>query len=358
MNLKPRSSRDSATAARPSAACTLGLIACAWVAALLPRPAPASGECGLACCLAGASTSGVTLTAGMGLSVQYENARMGTIRHGTTAVTADEVINRHWTAGTSYSAPTQMTMRKLSLIGVYPAGERWRAVAILPYVENEMRMRMKTASGAVMDMAMDPVSGVGDASLLGLYTAYSDSPIRPTQRLTLGAGLKTPTGQSDVRTDTGTLLHATMQPGTGSWDVLFVANYVRALYPLVLQANLFYHLTTEGREGYEFGDQFAYDLATRYQVADYVNMGLEVNGVNTTRDKDHAGRFSRPTTSMLDSPGYTGLRSRFLSVVVQLKIPDTGGAVELRYQLPVHQDVRGYQQVVDSRLLASLIWGF
>ncbi len=350
MRRKPRSSRI--TAAR-----TLGLIACAWAAALLPRPAPAAGECGLACCLAGASTSGVTLAGGFGLSVQYERTRMETIRHGTTAVSAEEAINHHWTAGTSYSVPTQMTMDKLSLIGVYPASEQWRVVAILPYIANEMRMRMKSASGAIMDMPMDAVSGVGDVSVLALYTAYSDSPIRPTQRLTLGIGLKAPTGDSAVRTSAGTLVHAAMQPGSGSWDGLLTASYVRAYYPLVLQANLFYHLTTEGREGYEFGDQLAYDLIARYQVADYVNMGLELNGVYAARDQDQAGRFTDPS-SMLGNIGYTGLRSHLLSVVMQYKIPSTGGSAELRYQLPVHQDVNGYQQVVDARLLASLTWGF
>src|SRR5690606_35143632 len=96
---------------------------------------------------------------------------------------------------------------------------------------------------------------------------------RPTRRLTLGLGVKAPTGDNTVRTDAGTLVHAMMQPGSGSWDALFLINDMRAYYPLVVQANLFYHLTTRSDEGYEFGDQMSLDLIGRYQGWSYAAPG-------------------------------------------------------------------------------------
>lgn len=318
----------------------------------------AFGECGLACCLAGAATSGVTLATKFGLSLQYEYSYMETIKDGTDKISPDDVINRKWMMGGSYSVPTKMTMEKLSLIGSYPATERFQILGIVPYVKNNMDMRRKNNMGMVMDMKMDNVQGIGDITLMGLYTAYTDAPIRPTQRLTLGIGLKTPTGKNDEKTATGSYVHAMMQPGTGSWDPLFLVNYMRAFYPLVFQANLFYHMTTEGDMGYEFGDQISLDLITRYQVANYVNLGIDLNLIHAGKDNDSEGRYSRPETSMFDNTDNTGLTSVFLSPTVQVKIPGTGGSAELKYQLPIYQNVNGYQQVVDWRILASVTWNF
>ena len=73
----------------------------------------ALGECGMACCLAGANSSGVTLAESFGLAVQYEYSDMETILHGSSTVSPDDVINAHWTPGNGYSVPTKMTMEKL-----------------------------------------------------------------------------------------------------------------------------------------------------------------------------------------------------------------------------------------------------
>ena len=321
-------------------------------------PVLALGECGLSCCLAGAATSGVTLAQNFGLSLQYEHSDMETILHGKDEVSPDEVINVHWTPGSSYSVPTSMVMEKLSLIGALPLSARWQLLGIVPYVRNNMDMRMKNPMGMTMDMSMETIEGLGDITAMAYYTARTDAPLRPTERLTFGFGLKMPTGENDVRNANGNLVHAMMQTGSGSWDPIFTVNYMRAWYPLVMQFNGYYHLTTEGDEGYEFGDQLGVDVITRYQVAPYVNLGLDLNAIHTEQDDDHDGKFSRPANSMVDNPAYTGLNSVLLAASVQFKFPNTGGSAELKYQVPVYQDVEGYQQVLDNRILASVSWAF
>jgi len=318
----------------------------------------ALGECGLACCLAGANSSGVTLAENFGLAVQYEYSDMKTIRHGSGSISPDAVIDRHWIMGSSYSVPTKMTMEKLSVFGALPLNERWTLIAIVPYVRNSMDMRMKNGVGMTMNMTMDTIEGLGDIPLLANYTAYTDAPIRPSQRLTLGFGVKTPTGKNDERAGSGRLVHAMMQPGSGSWDGLLTVNYMRAYYPLVFQVSGFYHLTTEGDEGYEFGDQYGIDLSARYQVAPYVNLGLDVNAIHTEKDDDHDGKYSRPGMSMVDNTDYTGLTSVSITPGIQFKIPDSNGSMELKYQLPIYQDVNGYQQVLDQRWLATIAWSW
>lgn len=329
------------------------------VAALcLSGQALALGECGLSCCLAGANSSGVTLAKNFGLAVQYEYSDMETILDGTDKVSPDEVLNQFWTSGSSFMVPVKMTMEKLSFIGAKPINERWSLIGIVPYLRNNMDMRMRNPAGMTMDMTMDEISGLGDVSLLAFYTAYTDAPIRPKERLTLGFGIKAPTGKNDTRTASGNYVHAMMQLGSGSWDGLFTLNYMRAYYPLVTQVNAFYHLTTTGDEGYEFGDQLGVDLIGRYQVASFVNLGLELNAIRTARDVDHDGNYSRPAMSMVDNPANTGLTSVLLSPGIQYKIPKSGGALELKYQHPVYQNVNGFQQVLDGRWLATGSWAW
>ena len=318
----------------------------------------ALGECGLSCCISGAAGSGATLAENFGLSVIYEHSYMKTIKNGTSEISPDQVISLNRKPMSSYSVPTEMRMQKATLIGVLPVNERLQILAYVPYIKNDMNMRSKNAMGMTMDMRMETVSGLGDAALLGLYTAYTDAPIRATRRLTLGLGVKAPTGSTSERTASGGLVHAMMQPGSGSWDPIFMVNYMRAYYPLVLQGTLLYQLSTKGYNDYEYGDKFSYDLAARYQVANYVNLGLELNGIHAAKDKDHGGKYSKPATSMLDNTDNTGLDSLFVSPVVQVKIPNSGGSAELKYQIPVYQDVEGYQQVVDWRVLATLSWAF
>lgn len=320
--------------------------------------ANATGECGLSCCIAGATNSGVTLAPNFGVSLSYENSYMKTIKSGTEEVGSDDVIARNRLPMKSYKVPTEMVMQKVTLIGAIPVDERLALMASVPYVVNDMRMRSKSAMGMVMDMQMETVSGLGDASFMGLYTLYADAPIRPTERVAAGFGLKTPTGSTMEKTSSGTLVHAMMQPGSGSWDPLFMVNYMRAYYPVVLQANLFYQWTTEGRNGYEFGDRFSYDLSARYQAAPYWNVGVELAGLHTEKDDDRGAKYSQPETSMVDNTGFTGIDSVLVTPLVQAKIPGSGGSVDLRYQLPVYQRAGGFQQVLDWRAIASLSWVF
>lgn len=352
----------------------------------------AHGECCLSRSIAEATISGVTLAPNFGLSLQYEYTNMETIREGSHSISPDSVLDNvaaEWPEmpedGKSFSVPTRMIMQKYTLLGTYAVTDRIQLLATVPYVINDMDMRMVTrGTGGIhhhapqlvrqaypgplardetendmrMDMKMDTVEGLGDITLMGLYTLYTDKPDLPTKKITLGLGVKTPTGKNDEEFDSGGLVHAAMQPGTGSWDPLFLVNYMHAFYPVIFQANLLYHMTTEGDEGYEFGDKISLDLIVRYQITNYVNPGLELNGLYAGQDTDHDGKYSRPDESLLDNTDNTGITSLSVSPSLQIKIPKTGGSVDLKFQKPIYQHARGIQQVVDWRAMASIVWAF
>ena len=195
-------------------------------------------------------------------------------------------------------------------------------------------------------------------TFMGLYKLYMDNPDVPTKKLTVGLGLKSPTGKNDEELASGHLVHAMMQPGTGSWDPLFLVNYMHTFSPVVFQTNLLYHVTTEGDEGYEFGDKVSLDLIARYPLTNYVSPGIELNGLYAGQDTDHDGKYSRPDESLLDNPDNTGILSLAVSPSVQVKIPKTGGSVDLKFQKPIYQHVRGTQQVADWSAMASVVWAF
>ena len=352
----------------------------------------AHGECCLSRSLADATISGVTLAPNFGLSLQYEYTNMETIREGSHSISPNSVLDNvaaEWPEmpedGKSYSVPTRMIMQKYNLLGTYTISKRIQLLATVPYVINDMDMRMvtrgtggshhhapqlvgksyprplasdTTGNDMRMDMKMDTVEGLGDITLMGLYTLYTDKSDLPTRKVTLGLGVKTPTGKNDEDFDSGGLVHAAMQTGTGSWDPLFLVNYMHAFHPVIFQTNLFYQMTTEGDEGYEFGDKISLDLIARYQLSSYVNPGLELNLFYAGQDTDHDDRYSRPDESLLDNTDNTGITSLSVSPSLQIKIPKTGGSVDLKFQKPIYQHARGIQQVVDWRAMAAIVWAF
>lgn len=341
----------------------------------------AHGECCLSKSLTDATTSTMSLSQNFGLSLQYEYSNMKTIRDGDDRVRPDDVlegISARWPAtlqeARSFTVPTRMIMQKYTLLGVYRFTEKIQFLASLPYVINDMNMRMVTrgANGGQhhhavsdtpgndvkMDMKMSTVEGMGDMTLMGLYTIYADNVVQPEKKLVCGLGLKSPTGENDETTDEETLVHATMQPGTGSWDPLFLTSYLHTFSPWVFQTNLFYHLTTEGDEGYEFGDKLSLDLIGRYRAVKYVSPGVELNGLYMGKDRDHDGKYSRPEESLLDNTDNTGITSLSITPTIQVNIPKTGGSLDLKFQKPLYQHVNGIQQVVDWRAVVSLVWAF
>ncbi|MEP9410434.1 MAG: hypothetical protein HRF42_03370 [Candidatus Brocadia sp.] len=352
----------------------------------------AHGECCLPKSLAEATISGVTLAPNFGLSLQYEYTNMKTIREGSQSRSPDSILDdveATWPempdSGKSFSVPTRMIMQKYTLLGMYSATKRLQFLITVPYVVNDMDMRMivrgegsnhhhdvqrgqlsyqrpltsdTTGNDMRMNMEMDTVEGFGDITLMGLYTLYANKPDLPAKKVTLGLGVKTPTGKNNEEFDSGGLVHAAMQTGTGSWDPLFLVNYMHAFHQAIFQTNLFYQMTTEGDEGYEFGDKISLDLIGRYQATRYLYPGLELNLFYSGQDTDHDNRYSRPDESLIDNTDNTGITSLSISPSLQVKIPGTGASFDLKFQQPLYQHARGIQQVVDWRAMAAIVWAF
>ncbi|MDX8389440.1 MAG: hypothetical protein R8M38_03020 [Mariprofundaceae bacterium] len=364
---------------------------------MIPNPASAS-ECGLSCCIA-AGVDGVSGNTGFSITAQYELMQMRTILSNTTEVAAESVIQAQFNKGgstTAYSVPTDMTMQKLSINASWRIDEDNALVLTVPYIINnmDMRMGMKMGSddasmGGSMDMgedtgmdntmpsmsrvmaedmpsfshmAMDTVSGIGDVSLVYLRDIYKDTYIRTRQRLSLGVGIKAPTGNHTMRSKKNSLVHMMMQPGTGSWDGLLIANGVLSFGEyedggarFMLSPSLIYQLSGRNGLGYKLGDRLNVDLSARYRLNSIFNFKIDLNGVWSGQDDSDGtidetiGKvaYQDPMQSMLDDISNTGVTALYITPGFQWVV-NPEWVVSAEYRVPVMQRVRGTQIVTDN----------
>ncbi len=210
-----------------------------------------------------------------------------------------------------------------------------------------------------MDMTMTPVYGLGDATVMGLYRVYANREIRPSDVVTLGFGIKTATGSSTEKRSDGSLVHAHMQPGTGSWDPLLSLLYTRMMDSFLVQADATYQLTTRNNEGYEFGDSLALNATGKYAVIKEFNVLAGLTFLNVNKAKDSNGKYYDPAAnaSLMDDPANTGGESLWFSPGIQI-LPIKNGMIDLKYQVPVWEKVNGVQLVSSYRYLVGISYNF
>jgi len=303
-----------------------------------------ASECGLSCCIAGAAEGIGAGGRGFYVGLQYEWMKMGTLLEGTRERNSGEALSSYM------MVPDKMIMQKMTANIAYGFNERASLLVSIPYVKNEMDMFMKKMMPmTVMKMEMDDVEGVGDVTVMGVFKLYADRDMAPTKRLSFGIGLKTPTGRDDERNDNGSLVHMMMQPGTGSWDPVFVINGMKAFGKNYLLGTATYQYTTENNRGYEVGDRLSIDITGKRRMSDLLNLALALNYVHTERDQtDGSGNYQN-AMSMVDNVKNTGLDAYFLTPAVEFK-PSAGSRWNFKVsaRIPVHQDVNGMQLVTDD----------
>ena len=187
-------------------------------------------------------------------------------------------------------------------------------------------------------------SGLGDITLTGNYSL-----ILPTmdKEIYMGvfAGLKIPTGKTDVANSAGELAEVTLQPGTGSYDELIgidfryplltlptFENNIYSTLPLIL--GLRYKITGPGTNDYKFGNTLLISAGTAYGFTEYADLTLQVN----LRHQDFAdmGFTGEPREN-------TGGTWMYISPGLTLNLTDNLSFFGI-VQLPVYINVNGLQQ--------------
>jgi hypothetical protein len=194
---------------------------------------------------------------------------------------------------------------------------------------------------------------------MGLYRLHTNRELRPTDVLTLGLGVKTPTGSFTEKSQDGSFVHAHMQPGTGSWDPLFSVIYTSMIGQFLLQTDATYQFTTRNRQGYEFGDSLAVNLIGKYALIKELNMGAGLTYLRVGRAQDNHARYYDPLTdsSLMDDPANTGGQSIWVSPSLQV-FPVQNLSIDAKLQFPLWEQVNGIQLVSRYRFLAGISFNF
>lgn len=211
----------------------------------------------------------------------------------------------------------------------FPVVKNFQVSALLPYHFHNR----ETASGK------QSISGVGDATVLGMYKIYQthkDSTVL-VHTLQLGGGVKIPFGKFD-QANNGSV-NPSYQVGTGSWDFLLATEYVVKRKQFGLNTMLNYVIKTENEKQYRFGNQFNYATTffylyekDKYSIAPQLGFAGEVY-----EDNYQLGQKVRNTAGdiFMGKLGFEIGKDKFsLGANVMLPIQQnlTGGNVEANYR--------------------------
>lgn len=249
-------------------------------AAVLPLlallPLAASASCGAGFCPVNTQWEvlGAWQEPGLRMDLRYEFLDQDQPRQGRDKVSVgqipahhDEVrtLNRNWLLGLDYSA-----------------NARWGVSLTLPLV-NRDHSHIHNHHGAQLHDAWE-LDGLGDARLLGRYRLEG-------RRLNLLLCLKLPTGDTGVANAAGDPAEPSLQPGTGTTDLLLGAAYRQAdlRSPWTWFAQGLAQQPLAGHEGYRPGRRLTLDLGLHYAATRSLGLQAQLNGLIADRDQGERG---------------------------------------------------------------------
>jgi hypothetical protein len=296
--------------------------------AVMPVKLWACATCG--CTLNADAAMGYSAEAGWRMSLEYDYIHQDQLRSGTHAISTvpdgdeleRETLNRYYTLGIDYNPNAD-----------------WNIDLRIPYV-----MRTHSTYGTFeSDEPLPPLSysrssSLGDIRVTGAYQG-----LLAEHNLGLQLGIKLPTGRygTDVKFNSGpnvgNPLDASLQPGTGSTDIILGAYYYTAVTELVeffTTAQFQSALTSkQDQPGNDFrpGNSTTVSFGLRYASNPRWVPQLQLNLL-------HKGVDQGALADITDTAGYVAYLSPGLTAKVHGNLYAYGFA-----QLPVYSDLVGNQ---------------
>ena len=223
----------------------------------------------------------------------------------------------------------------------YSITDRLSIDLFIPIIRQE-----RTITSTFGNVDFDKTQGLGDIVILPKYS-FND-------KITIGAGIKIPTGHSD-RTDDGLTLVADLQPGSGAFDGVFYfaySNYLTIRPSLGYFANIIFRATGEndsylGNSTYQFGNelQLIAGIADRFVVSK-----LQIDPSLKFRYRE-AGRDSFDQSEFPNSGGSFFFINPGISVVVTQVL-----SWQINTSIPIHTFVDGTQLAPTLQINTGLLF--
>ncbi|KVW36431.1 hypothetical protein WK95_22295 [Burkholderia ubonensis] len=292
----------------------------------LPMAARACATCG--CSLSTDAAMGYSAMPGWRISLDYTFLPQNQLRSGTSAVspTVPAAINA---AGGSQEVEHQTINRYWNLGINYSPNPKWSFGAIVPFVDRGH----STYGNATPDqLTSDNLSGVTSKGLGDIKLIVSYQGFLPTHNLGVQLGVKLPTGKyggqnvltgatagrspvffsSGPNSAGGQALDASLQPGTGSTDVIVGAYYYQpvsqnfdAFVNGQFQSAVIENLHGLGQD-YRPGNLATVSVGLRYEENPRIVPQLQINVTRKSADQGAlADTANTAGTAVYLSPGVT-----------------------------------------------------
>ena len=195
-------------------------------------------------------------------------------------------------------------------------------------------------------------NSIGDLNLISNISLFKNDETR--SGLDFIAGIKLPTGVTDIKNSEGEEAEVTLQPGSGSVDFIVGAAYSQNLSSvpvlsgsgfseLPLTLNINYRINNKGTDDYKFGNALFIHLGTAYRFIDKLSLLLQLNA--KFQNKANVGLTNEPEEN-------TGGNWLFLSPGLKFHL-FSSLSISSYVQIPLYQNYNGIQQAAPYNLQFS-----
>ena len=301
----------------------------------------ASASCGSAFCMVNTNWNiqGFAPEPGLRLDLRYEYIDQDQPRSGSSDVRVGQIPRHHdevKTLNHNYLATLDYTFNA-----------DWGVAVTLPVVDRTHDHIHNHGGGQVPEHW--DFTRLGDVSVLGRRQWMSENPNGPTVSFYgFNFGLKAPTGEFHVRNSAGDLAERTLQPGTGTTDLLLGAFFSQVLPAKASSwfAQALVRTPLNSREDYKPGTRTSLDVGYRYEANERLGLMLQMNALYRARDK-----------GVQAEPDDTGGNFVFLSPGLSYAVTKTVQAYAF-FHKPVYQYVNGVQLTSDWSAVAGVTMRF
>ncbi len=245
----------------------------------------------------------------------------------------------------------------------YGLGNGMDMMAVIPH----KHMQAKANSGAI---EIDH-SGLGDIVLMVNKSIANEQ--QDGYKLSLGAGIKFPTGKSDNKVIKAPLYpvghpkagesqlgsnYAPMavQLGTGEYEYKAMLGYTKNIQDASFDVDAIYTYRPDAKNNYDFGDELSINLSYMQPVSDIVNLGIEYSYTHNqaTNRADDMPDANPQLKAMLPMKAFSG-ESGYITPQIQY-VPFGIPKIHLSFGVSylAHYDVKESQPLEKERVVFRL----
>jgi hypothetical protein len=290
----------------------------------------ALASCGSAFCMVNTNWNlqGFAPENGLRVDVRYEYIKQDELRAGSGRVAAGQLPRHH--------DEVKTINRNLLTEFDYTIDRDWALAASAPIVDRD-HTHIHNHQGAQLVEHWN-FTRVGDVRLTGRRQWTAEDPATHALGFYgLNFGLKLPTGDIDVRNGNGDRAERSLQPGTGTTDLVFGAYYTRVLP--ASGASWFVQGLVQtplnSREDYRPGRRVTLDVGYRYEATDAIGLMIQLNALYRGKD-----------SGLQAEPEDTGGRFIYLSPGISYAVTKATQLYAF-VQKPLYQHVNGVQLTAD-----------